>query len=151
MDVRQIASGASHNFDLTEESSREQLTALADKLLADPEVTEQELIELSREADCPLEFRLAVKLYSSRLAMLRVTRPVRVGVVFAMWGESARLQQKSGSNPNGEDALRVKLDQLEWVTQGTPVDWTLYAVDDGDPENNGAVAQAQASTHPQGL
>jgi len=150
MDIREVVAASSHSFDLTIESSRQQLMALTEQLLADPNVNEQQLSAIARETDCPLEFRLAAKLYSSRRAMHRVAKPVRIGIVFAMWGESARLQKKTADNPNGEDALRVKLDQLNWICRDTPVDWTLYAVDDGDPDNNGAVAQAQADTHERG-
>jgi len=70
--------------------------------------------------------------------------------VFAMWGEHNRLRTKSADNPNGEDSLRVKLQQLDWVTSGTAVNWTLYAVDDGDPNDSGAMVADIAANHPLG-
>jgi len=58
-----------------------------------------------------------------------------------MWGEHNRLYPKSGTNPNGEDLLHTKVKQLNWITSGTPIDWTLYAVDDGCPHESGKIAQ----------
>ena len=67
-----------------------------------------------------------------------------------MWGEQNRLHPKSDGNPHGEDSLRTKLAQLDWATQGTPVSWTLVAVDDGCPHDSGKIAQEIAATHPLG-
>ena len=75
---------------------------------------------------------------------------MRVGIVFAMWGEQNRLRPRTADNPNGEDSLRTKLDQLDWVARDTAIDWTVYAVDDGDPEDSGALAAEIAATHPLG-
>ena len=38
---------------------------------------------------------------------------------------------KSVTHPNGEDSFRTEIAQLNWVTAGTPIEGTLYAVDDG--------------------
>lgn len=58
-----------------------------------------------------------------------------------MWGEQNRLRPKSAVNPHGEDALRTKIRQLEWVSKGTRIDWTLYPVDDGCPDHSGEIAR----------
>ena len=97
--------------------------------------------------DTPLEFKLAAKLVDSRRYALTVERKLNIGVVFAMWGEQNRLLPKSDTNPNGEDSLRTKITQLNWVTADTPIDWTLYAVDDGCPYDSGKIAQEIANTH----
>lgn len=150
MDIEQVIATSSRSFDLTQTSSQHKLITLAEALLADTEITQEQLLARCRQSDAPLEFQLAVKLYCSRKAMLRVEKPMKLGVVFAMWGEGARLKAHAPDNPNGEDALRVKLDQLDWICRDTPVDWTLYAIDDGDPDNNGSVAKEQAGKHPLG-
>ena len=62
--------------------------------------------------------------------------------MFAMWGEQNRLQKKSDNNPNGEDLLNVKLDQLAWLFKGSNIDWKLYAVDDGCPHGSGTMAES---------
>jgi hypothetical protein len=46
--------------------------------------------------------------------------------------------------------MRFKLDQLAWATRGTPVSWRLYAIDDGDPNDSGALAAEIAAEHPLG-
>jgi hypothetical protein len=42
-----------------------------------------------------------------------------------MWGEENRLRPKAADNPHGEDSLVTKLEQLDWVTRGTPIDVRL--------------------------
>ena len=139
---------AKDHFDLTAPGDRASLQHLAEQLLA-LDLSDAEL-ERTASQNAPLEFRIAAKLVASRRRMLAIRQPVRVAVVFAMWGEHHRLQPRSATNPNGEDSLRVKLDQLAWATDGTPIDWTLYAVDDGDPHHSGDLASRIAAEHPRG-
>ncbi len=124
--------------------------------LADPEA-QARLYEIAERflaggdhAGTDLESRLAAKLAASRRAMASVTDPLQIGVVFAMWGEHNRLRPRAADNPTGEDALRFKLDQLDWASRGTPVTWRLYAIDDGDPADSGALAAEIAASHPLG-
>ena len=91
--------------------------------------------------DNSIEFTLALFLAISRLQVLRLEDKLKVAVVFAMWGEQNRLRPRSESNPNGEDLLRTKIDQLAWCTQGTDVTTRIYAVDDGCPHGSGTIAQ----------
>lgn len=142
-----LLDNARHQFDLTEKSSHEHLQTLVTQLL-ESEIPTCDLKEAARNA--PLEFRLAEKLVDSRRYLQAVTQPLKIGVVFAMWGEQNRLYPKRQDNPNGEDSLRVKLAQLAWATADTPIEWTLYAVDDGDPNESGRIAQEIAATHPHG-
>ncbi|MCP5034253.1 MAG: glycosyltransferase family 2 protein, partial [Actinomycetia bacterium] len=46
-----------------------------------------------------------------------------------------------------EDSLNTKLDQLAWLFDGSNVDWSLIAVDDGDPDDSAAVAIEAAQRH----
>ena len=82
--------------------------------------------------------------------MLANVQARKIAVVFAMWGEQNRLQPKSGDNPNGEDSLVAKLEQLEWAAKDTSIDWQLYAVDDGCPHGSGDIARRVAGEHPLG-
>ncbi len=84
--------------------------------------------------EVPIEFRIAAKLVESRIYMEMVDTPLKIGVVFAMWGEHNCLLPWTADNPNGEDSLRVKLEQMAWITRDIPVEWILYAVDDGSTE-----------------
>jgi hypothetical protein len=138
---------AQRRFDLTDAAAQAHLYALTDQLLVYPT---DEIAAVARQADAPLEFKLAYKLVDSRRYMQTIDQPLKLGVVFAMWGEQNRLRPKSDDNPNGEDSLRVKLAQLAWATAGTPVEWTLYAVDDGCPYDSGKLAQSIADEHPLG-
>lgn len=141
---------AKTDFSLTEPADQESLYALTSALLEQHDLTTGVLQKAAREADTPLEFKLAAKLVDSRRYALSVERKLNIGVVFAMWGEQNRLLPKSDTNPNGEDSLRTKMTQVNWVTADTPIDWTLYAVDDGCPHDSGKIAQEIANSHPLG-
>jgi len=148
--LAQLQQNAQAQFDLTESTDQSSLYALAENLLALPELDMGELKEVALEPTTPLEFKIAAKLVDSRQYMQTITQPVHLSVIFAMWGEQNRLHPKSDDNPHGEDSLRTKLAQLAWATQGTPVTWTLVAVDDGCPHDSGKIAQEIAATHPLG-
>ncbi|GAK82486.1 hypothetical protein JCM19238_22 [Vibrio ponticus] len=122
---------ANSDFDLTNQVHQTQLLALADELLALENLSIQHLRELSKQYNAPLEFQLATTLVESRRKLLSITKPITVGIVFAMWGEHHRLLEKSSANPNGEDSLRTKIRQLEWVCAQSLVQWQLICVDDG--------------------
>ena len=138
---------AKTEFSLTEPADQESLYSLTSALLDLHEQTLDTLKEIAGKSDTPLEFKLAAKLVDSRRYALSVGRRLNIGVVFAMWGEQNRILSKSDINPNGEDSLRTKIKQLNWITAGTPIDWTLYAVDDGCPYDSGNIAQDIARTH----
>lgn len=127
-------------FDLTEKADRESLQVLADAWLAAPSEDQANLSQAAAATDAALELRLAARLVDSRQWMLSNRRPLRIAVVFAMWGEHHRLLPKTPSNPHGEDALRVKIAQLNWACAGTPIEWQLYAVDDGCPHGSARIA-----------
>jgi hypothetical protein len=59
--------------------------------------------------------------------------PVHLSVVWAMYGETGRLATRA-EHPHGEDLVRVKARQLDWLTAGTGVTWSVVAVDDGCPD-----------------
>lgn len=135
-------------FDIASAAQQERLLKLADDMLQTPEVTVEMLSETAKKADSPLEFRIAVMLVKSKLYVNSIQKPVHITVVFAMWGEQNRLKPKSESNPNGEDALRMKIKQLEWACAGTNVTWSIYAVDDGCPYKSGNIAEEIAAESP---
>jgi hypothetical protein len=70
----------------------------------------------------------------SRRRLSEVTAPVHLTVVWAMYGESGRMVPRSG-HPHGEDFVRTKVRQLDWLTGGLPgVTWSIIACDDGCPD-----------------
>ena len=132
---------ARDHCDLANDDDQKRLYELTDRLLKIPRLSVEEVQAAALNAEAPLEFRVASKLFESRYYLLNNQKECTLGVVFAMWGEQNRLRPKSNSNPNGEDALRKKVAQLEWATQGTSIGWTLYPVDDGCPHHSGKIAQ----------
>jgi hypothetical protein len=70
----------------------------------------------------------------SRRRLAALTGPVHLTVVWAMYGETGRMATRE-KHPHGEDFVRVKVRQLDWLTAGLPaVTWSILAVDDGCPD-----------------
>lgn len=149
-ELSELEAKARTGFDLTDPSSHRGLVELAERMLATENVSEASLRAANQNPDAALEYRIATKLAESRQFLRTVEKPVRIGVVFAMWGERKRLQPKSELNPLGEDALRCKLDQLAWACQDTPVSWEIYPVDDGCPEQSANLAKTILGSHAHG-
>ena len=106
--------------------------------------TRAELTALDAVAgpDVPVAVRLALKLAASRAAVREIQESAHLSVVFAVYKEHARIL-RPGEHEHGEDFLRRKLGQLEWLFERTPQhSWDLTVVDDGCPEGSGALAQA---------
>ncbi|MFW2382391.1 MAG: glycosyltransferase [Acidimicrobiales bacterium] len=136
---------ASGVFDLGSKTDQERVRQLADAIVAgDAEPRSP------RDQTAPIDARIAAHLASSKQTVHSLQWDGTVAVVFAMWGERRRLRPRTDDNPTGEDALHVKLDQLSWLFSGTPTDWRVYAVDDGDPEDSAEVAIERAGLHPAG-
>jgi hypothetical protein len=70
----------------------------------------------------------------SRRRLGELTGPVHLTVVWAMYGETGRMVPRS-AHPHGEDFVRAKARQLDWLTGGLPgVTWSIIACDDGCPD-----------------
>jgi hypothetical protein len=70
----------------------------------------------------------------SRRRLAELTGPVHLTVVWAMYGETGRMVSRA-AHPHGEDFVRVKVRQLDWLTGGLPgVTWSIIACDDGCPD-----------------
>ena len=147
----ELIKAAKTEFDLTDASHQESVLELADRFM---DFLEEGDIEVLRESlrveGVPMEARMAGLLASSKTWLVQNQQARKVAVVFAMWGEQNRLLPKSEENPNGEDSLVAKLEQLDWATKGSKIDWHLYAVDDGCPHGSGTIAKRVASAHPLG-
>lgn len=125
------------SFDLTSASDQAYLFQLTHRLKDFPI---EEIINLGNRHESPLSFRIAAKIADSKNYITSCDQQLKIGVVFAMWGEQNRLLKKSKSNPNGEDLLNVKVKQLAWLFKDSKIDWKLYAVDDGCPHGSGDLA-----------
>jgi hypothetical protein len=70
----------------------------------------------------------------SRQRLGELTGPVHMTVVWAMYGETGRMVPQA-EHPHGEDFVRAKVGQLDWLTGGLPgVTWSIIACDDGCPD-----------------
>jgi len=87
----------------------------------------------------PLGPLLAVKTARSLLAAASFPPSLTVRFLFAMYREKNRMQPPD-EHAHGEDLLRNKIRQLEFLFSGSPADWTMTAVDDGCPEGSGKEA-----------
>src|ERR1051326_9041891 len=67
----------------------------------------------------------------SRMRLGELAAPVHLTVVWAMYGETGRMLPRT-KHPHGEDFVRAKVRQLDWLTDGLPgVTWSIVACDDG--------------------
>jgi len=138
---------ARQKIDLASTADQASLLSLADALSNN---SVELCKKLSSDKNTPLEFRIATLLAESRSLVETIRQPMRIGIVFAMWGEQNRLLPASRENPHGEDALRVKISQLDWLLRSTSIEWTLYAIDDGCPHESGLLARNIIADHPLG-
>jgi hypothetical protein len=70
----------------------------------------------------------------SRQRLSELSGPVHLTVVWAMYGETGRMVPRS-VHKHGEDFVRAKVGQLDWLTSGLPdVTWSIIACDDGCPD-----------------
>ena len=76
----------------------------------------------------------AIAAARSRRRLGELTGPVHLTVVWAMYGETGR-RSLGAAHPHGEDFVRARLRQLDWLTGGlTGVTWSIIACDDGCPD-----------------
>ncbi|MBW2198448.1 MAG: glycosyltransferase [Deltaproteobacteria bacterium] len=132
-------------MDLTDPVQERQAFETADKLLGLYPV-EEELCRVdsrivTEQRQYPVILHLASKLALSKMSLRSIATPVFASFIVAMYNEHNRIRTNV-ENPAGENFLRRKLLQLEWLFDGE-VDkkWELVFVDDGCPENSGEIAE----------
>ncbi|MBW2046132.1 MAG: MATE family efflux transporter [Deltaproteobacteria bacterium] len=63
-----------------------------------------------------------------------ITKPLKVQFIIPMYKETMRLNSRSEDNPFGEDALRMKIEELQTYKRVNPLfDWRILAIDDNTP------------------
>ncbi|MCP3992900.1 MAG: glycosyltransferase family 2 protein [Actinomycetia bacterium] len=132
------------SYDIASPDDQHRVRELADQLRASPSTPTGGVAVTTTVG---IDEALADKLAQSKGALETSAWSGTLAVVFAMWGEQRRLLPRSADNPTGEDSLNTKLDQLAWLFDGSNVDWSLIAVDDGDPDDSAAVAIEAARRH----
>ncbi|USD38063.1 hypothetical protein [Ferrimonas sp. SCSIO 43195] len=140
-----------HQLNLTNGQHLAKLTAMAELLLDSGmdlfqlKAMEQELI-----LHQALAAKMAVKLAISKLCLQKCRPNTLISVVFAMYKEHQRMLSPM-EHPHGEDFIRRKSEQLQWLCKDLPnVDWRMILVDDGCPERSGQCAQKQVEELEQG-
>lgn len=139
------ASESPVELDLTNAQHLALVTQFADDLLAmaAPPATYADLEKtlVARGDQVPLSVHLAVKLALSRSRVQQLTGPAHLSIVFAVYKEHQRILS-SDEVAGGEDFLRRKVDQLDWLFAGREdLTWDMVVVDDGCPEDSGGIAQ----------
>lgn len=145
--LNDLLDSASKNFDLTSSNNQASLFELVNSLSPYKNVILDQFSTLTQSATTPLEAKIAFHLLRSKVLIETFDKPLKIAVVYAMWGEQNRILPKTEHNPNGEDSLRTKIDQLNWITSDTPIEWNLYVVDDGCPHGSGRMAEEILKQH----
>jgi hypothetical protein len=115
--------------DLTD-SAQNQAVLDAASALAGNRATEED-VAASRGPAVAAEAAASAR---SRQRLAGLSGPVHLTVVWAMYGETGRMVPRS-EHPHGEDFVRAKVAQLNWLTGGLPgVTWSIIACDDGCPD-----------------
>ncbi len=89
----------------------------------------------------PVILHLASKLALSKMSLKSLSAPVFCSFVVAMYKEHHRIRNRA-EHPAGEDFLRRKVSQLNWLFDGEIDEtWEFVFVDDGCPEKSGEIAE----------
>ena len=115
--------------DLTDSDQNQAVLDAASALVEDP--AEAGRVAASHGPAVAAEAMAAAR---SRRRLGELTEPVHLTVVWAMYGETGRMVPRA-VDPHGEDFVRTKVRQLDWLTGGLPgVTWSIIACDDGCPD-----------------
>ena len=132
-------------MDLTNPEQGRQVFETAE-LLIDLYPSEDELKRVdthivAEQKEYPVILHLASKLALSKMSLKALSVPVFCSFVVAMYNEHNRIRTIE-EHPAGEDFLRRKVSQLEWLFEDeTDKNWELVFVDDGCPEKSGEIAR----------
>jgi hypothetical protein len=124
---------------LSDAAYRREAFRAADRILDEDIADPAAVLDAARGDEILAE--LVSHLAASKRVMRGITEPVSVGIVFAVWKEARRLRPRNALNPAGEDALRAKVAELEWLFRDTRASWRLYVVDDECPEGSLDIAR----------
>ncbi|MBW2072969.1 MAG: hypothetical protein JRI89_17205, partial [Deltaproteobacteria bacterium] len=143
--IEELSRRLPDEIDLTDSSQDRVIFAAATDLLNDyPDISTLQNLDQWLTSS-PESFKdamlLVAKLALSRIHVKRLAAPLHVSVVLAMYNEHNRILPKSDDNPSGEDFVRRKVKQMEWLLQDSPASFALILVDDGCPKQSGKIAQ----------
>ncbi len=141
--LQKLIDSCPKEVDLTNQLHSRMITQTVESILEGYGMAEIEQMEekLLRKNDESLVFiLLSLKIAKSKLLALKITEPLVISVVFAVYKEHQRIL-KNSEHPHGEDFLIRKVNQLQWLFGDQPqIRWELIIVDDGCPEGSGEIA-----------
>jgi hypothetical protein len=115
--------------DLTDSDQNQAVLDVASALVEDRVAAEQAAVGYG-----PAVAAEATAAARSRRRLAELAGPIHLTVVWAMYGETGRMVPRA-EHPHGEDFVRAKVRQLDWLTGGLPgVTWSIIACDDGCPD-----------------
>ncbi len=142
--IQKIIDSCPKEVDLTNEEHSGEIIETVESLLENYSISEIEEIEdqlISKNDDSLVFLLLSLKIAKSKLLVSKITEPLLISVVFAVYKEHNRILKKH-EHPHGEDFLLRKVKQLQWLFENQPlITWELIIVDDGCPEGSGKIAQ----------
>ncbi|MEM7093754.1 MAG: hypothetical protein AAF567_12190 [Actinomycetota bacterium] len=133
--------------DLTDPAQQARVLAVADELVADVDRLDELRETLSDPEQLAATDPILVEgaaCAASAVSIRAIATPVHLSIVWAMYQETDRIRLPS-EHPHGEDFLREKIRQIEWLADhNSLLTWNLVAVDDGCPSvpSSGDVAEA---------
>jgi hypothetical protein len=121
--------------DLTDSDQNRAVLDAASALVEGQTVTER--VAASQGPAVAAEATAAAR---SRQRLAELAGPIHLTAVWAMYGETGRMVPRA-VHPHGEDFVRAKVDQLDWLTGGLPgITWSIIACDDGCPDQPSSAA-----------
>ena len=112
--------------DLTDSDQNQAVLDLASALVEDPAAAVR-----AAASHGPAVAAEAAAAARSRRRLGELAGSIHLTVVWAMYGETGRMVPRA-AHPHGEDFVRAKVRQLDWLTGGLPgVTWSIIACDDG--------------------
>jgi hypothetical protein len=115
--------------DLTDSDQNQAVLDVASALVEDRVTAEQAAADYG-----PAVAAEATATARSRRRLAELTGPIHLTVTWAMYGETGRMVPRA-EHPHGEDFVRAKVRQLDWLTGGlSGVTWSIIACDDGCPD-----------------
>ena len=144
--LEEIIKNSPEEIDLTNEQQSEQIIeaveTILDKGIGIPEIEKLEDELIADTSKSNIFILLALKIAKSKILASKVSEPLFISVIFAVYKEHNRIK-KNNEHPHGEDFLVRKVNQMEWLFKDQPnINWELLIVDDGCPEGSGKIAQS---------
>lgn len=132
-------------LDLTDESNLYKINKFAELLYSKSSGSEEldtiEKLMVKKKNDYSLIAHSSVKVAKSKKYLSEIDKKISVTVLFSVYKEHTRILMKS-EHKHGEDFLKRKINQLQNLFDDFKhINWDMLIIDDGCPENSGAIAE----------